>query len=280
MDTSQKTHEIGPQFHWDQYKQVKLAEGVMHYTLDKYFVCLRKWNDYLYYQDVKPTKQAVQNFLAELREKGLSQFRIRNYWVALMSFYSWADAEGYLNEGNPMHGVKAPKLPKRVIQIFSEDEMNSIIDTIKDSDFEAIVTTFWKTGVRGNELLSIKRDDVDMDRQTIHIRGKGAKDRIVPFNYRCKELISPIIRNQESERVFPTTLARVRKALKESCESSDVKYRGPHCLRHTFACDYLKAGGNPLDLMYIMGHSTLHMVNHYSQWVAKERAVEAYHNLY
>lgn len=265
--------------YWDYYKQAKEAEGVLSYTLDKYLICLRKFNDWLYIEDTKPNKMAVQGFLADLRDKGLSPYRIRNYWVALMSFYTWADSEGILEKGNPMKGIKAPKLPKGVIQIFTDEEMDAIVDTVKDSDFEAIVTTFWRTGVRGTELLSIKNDDVDMQRQTIHIHGKGAKDRVIPFNSQCKELLSPIV-ERSGEYVFPTTLPQIRKTLKESCKSCGVAYRGPHCLRHTFACDYLKKGGSPLDLMHILGHSTLQMVNHYSQWMAGDRAVDNYHQLF
>ena len=264
--------------HWNSYKQAKLAEGVLEYTLDKYFLSLRKFNDYLFIHDIKPTKEAVQQFLNSLHKQGLSPFRIRNVWVALKSFYTYLEIEGLYTD-NPMHGVKAPKLPKRTIEIYSNDDINSIVYASRDTLFEIIFTVFVKTGIRGNELLQIRHSDINFLTQTIHIHGKGAKDRSVPFDNQCHDLLMSVY-SGGIDFVFPTNLIYIRKILKSFCNFTSVDYRGLHCFRHTFACNYLKDGGNPLDLMYILGHSTLQMVNHYSQWLAEERAAYNYHKIY
>jgi|GEM_PF-1686909 integrase len=265
--------------YWETYKQAKLSEGKQPYTLDKYLICLRKFNDWLFTHDATPDKTLVQQFLVSLQTKGLSPYRVRNYWVALMSFYTWAEEQEYM-PNNPMKGVKAPKLPKGTIEVYTDHEVDSILNMATNSSTETIITTFWKTGIRGSELLQIKNSDINMNTQTMHIHGKGSKDRTVPFDNNCAQLLDPLLSTNGTEYTFPTTLTQIRKSLKFYCENCGVDYRGPHCFRHTFACNYLKAGGSPLDLMYILGHSTLAMVNHYSQWLASDRAIENYHKLY
>ncbi len=265
--------------YWESFKQAKLSEGTLPYTLDKYLICLRKFNDWLFTHDISPEKTTVQQFLVHLQSKGLSSYRVRNYWVALMSFYKWAEEEGHQKD-NPMKGVKAPKLPKGTIEIYTHNEIDAILDIAEDTSLETIITVFLKTGIRGSELLQVENSDINMTLQTIHIHGKGSKDRKVPFDNKCATLLSPLLHNHNNEHVFPTNLTQIRKALKFYCGNCGVIYRGPHCFRHTFACNYLKAGGSPLDLMYILGHSTLAMVNHYSQWLASDRAIENYHKIF
>ncbi|MCP4608965.1 MAG: tyrosine-type recombinase/integrase [Planctomycetes bacterium] len=265
--------------YWNTFKQTKLSEGVKEYTLEKYLICLRKFNDWLFVSELEPSPTSVRLFLVHLQDKDLSAFRVRNYWVSMMSFYTWAYDQQYITE-NPMDRVKAPKLPKRTIEIFTDQEVHALLDSSSDNTFETVITTFWKTGIRGSELLQIKNKDVNIDLQTIHIHGKGSKDRKVPFDNKCAQLIEPILQNNQSSHIFPTNLNQIRKTLKFHCLDIGINYRGPHTFRHTFACNYLKAGGSPLDLMYILGHSTLAMVNHYSQWLASDRAIENYHKIF
>ncbi|MCP4707648.1 MAG: tyrosine-type recombinase/integrase [Planctomycetes bacterium] len=198
-----------------------------------------------------------------------------------MSFYTWADTEGILSSPNPMIGVKAPKLPKGIIKIYTTNEIEAMLNEVEDVITYTAISVLWKTGIRGAELLKINRKDIDTAQQTIHIHGKGAKDRLVPYDSYCATLFELRLTNlQRSDQIFPTTIPQIRKSLRYICKLSNVPYRAPHCFRHTFACNYLKAGGSPLDLMYILGHSTLAMVNHYSQWLASDRACDNYHKLF
>lgn len=259
--------------YWEQYQNAKLAEGVLPYTIGKYHICLAKFEDWLRDESSYPCVASVQQFLSHLHDQGLSPFRIRNYWVALMSFYSWAESAGHINT-NPMHGIKSPKLPTKTREIYKDDEVRSILGYTPEMDYRTIITFYWKTGMRGNELLSSSPDNIDLQNRVIIINGKGSKERFIPFDNECRSLYQ-----QNRKYPFSRSLPQVRRRLRVSCSDCGVQYRGIHCFRHTFACNYLMSGGNPLDLMYILGHTSLSMVNHYSQWVASERAVQNYHKM-
>lgn len=264
--------------HWELFKQAKLSEGVLPYTLNKYFISLRLLNDWLFLEDATPSKAALQRYLAHRMNK-VSAFRVRNDWVAMMSFYSWAEKEKIVIP-NPMIDIKAPKLPKGIINIYSDHETTSILEAAKDTILETIITVFLKTGIRGKELLKIQCRDVDMQQRTIHIHGKGAKDRRVPFDGNCASSLSSYLNGNPSNPVFETRIKNIRASLKEICETVEIPYRPPHCFRHTFACNYLKNGGSPLSLKRILGHSTLAMVDHYTQWLADNQAIDEYHKIY
>lgn len=258
---------------WELYRDAKLSEGVLPYTLKKYHGSLSIFESWLCEHNSIPSTETVQHFLSHLHNNGLSPFRIRNYWIALMSFYTWAETSGHITK-NPMKGVRSPKLPKKTIDIYKTDEVRQVIDHTPRIDYQTIFTFYWRTGLRGSELLTTNPDDIDIDSLTIHIRGKGARERVVPFDNECLYLLT---RNQDHP--FDKTMSQVRRMLRKCCDECQVKYRGVHCFRHTFASNYLMAGGNPLDLMYILGHNSLTMVNHYSQWVASARAVISYRKI-
>lgn len=258
---------------WEMYREAKLSEGVLTYTLEKYQICLAKFELWLMDTKQTPSTKTVQRFLLYLHEEGLSDFRIRNYWVSLMSFYTWAETEGHITH-NPMKGVRAPKLPKKTIEIYRTAEIRRLINHINRIDYQTIFTFYWRTGLRGTELLTTVPDDFNYNERTVHIHGKGSKERVIPFDNECLNLL---IRNPQHP--FDKSLNQVRRKLISYCNESEVRYRGIHCFRHTFACKYLMAGGNPLDLKYILGHSSLAMVDYYTQWVASERAIRAYHKM-
>lgn len=260
--------------YWEMYRDAKLSTGVLHYTLQKYQICLSRFELWMMDQKAQPSTENVQRFLTHLQhDRGLSPFRVRNYWVALMSFYSWAESAGHINK-NPMNGVKSPKLPIKTREIYKDEEVRTILEYTPDLDYRTIIMFYWKTGMRGNELLSTDPSNIDLENRVIRINGKGSKQRIIPFDNECRTMYEG-----NGTHPFSRSLTQVRRNLRSSCARCDVLYRGVHCFRHTFACNYLMAGGNPLDLMYILGHSSLAMVNHYSQWVASERAIRNYHQM-
>ncbi len=146
--------------------------------------------------------------------------------------------------------------------------------TIRD---KTIITLFRYTGLRAGELVSLLPADFDRANRTVKVFGKGSKERVVPFNGECTQILNQYFAVPEIPYL---TQDGVYYMVKAACRKSGVQFRGLHCFRHTFATDYLERGGNPLDLMRILGHSSLKMTDHYSQWVASQRAISNYHRLF
>jgi len=269
---------------WPEYAQSKRSEGVLDKTLSDYMSCLKSFVTWkiVHYGEETVTTEIIKEFLSTLT---CSSFRRRNHWIALKSFYSWVVAAHWRSD-NPMDAIKAPRVEAKIIEVYQDDEIDRVLNWImhkRRGRFAmrdvALVSLYHRTGVRARELLRVRFDDVDTDRMTIKIHGKGSKERLIAYDESCRIPLELWMHKNVVDIIFPIGINRVEDIFKQACDEAQVKYRGVHVLRHTFATNYLRHGGNPLDLMYLLGHSSLYMTNYYSQWLASERAIENYHRL-
>jgi integrase len=231
------------------------------------------------------SREDIEGFLTSLRLQtpALSAFRIRNTWVALKSFYAWATINHLCPKGNPMLGVKAPKLPKLDIEIYSDRDMENLVNACYRLHHKAIITLFAHTGLRANELLSLTWNQISIEHRAIRVHGKGSKQRIVPFDNACVRYLRELQEDHQSSpenKVFTLSYEDTREMIMRVCGRAGVKYRAIHRFRNTFAVNALNAGMNPIDLRIILGHSSLAMVEHYSHNGETMRAFKHYHEIF
>jgi len=153
-------------------------------------------------------------------------------------------------------GIEPPKSAKRLPYVPTEDELKRYYDAVwKAKNFQdmMIVKVFLYTGVRVSELINIKLADVDFDYCQIRInKGKGDKDRIVPFPASFKEMLAmhaDSMKKKHAAYLFESSWKKkytdrgIRKILaKYSEEAGLVKNMSPHKLRH-FLLTWLKKQG-------------------------------------
>jgi len=287
---------------WHEYEKSKLAEGIKPKTLKDYksiLVAFGQWMARTYGTPFRVQPEHIERYFVYLRslpanrnhpytppkKTPISAYRLRNIYIALRSYYSWMEERGIRE--SPMRHIRSPKLPQNVIEIYTKEEIARVIEYINSRQSPnnlrdtTIIQLFLATGLRASELLQITHRDVNLSERRIRVsRGKGSKQRIVPFNGASLQLLTqylaelPNIRPQD--RIFPISHDRCRDMFTRACKTCGVKPRGLHALRHTFACRFLLAGGSPLDLKYILGHSSLAMVDRYSQWVRQQTALQSY----
>ncbi|MDD5094221.1 MAG: tyrosine-type recombinase/integrase [Dehalococcoidia bacterium] len=173
-----------------------------------------------------------------------------------------------------MDKVNAPKTPKGVITIYSDEEVSRMITACGNTRDKIIIAMYANTGLRATELSDTATADIDVRRKIVKVHGKGSKERVIPFNGVCHDLMTTY--GFESEHMDRLSYSGTYKMVQRVCKRAGVESRGLHCFRHTFACNYLMNGGDPLCLRVLLGHSSLAMTDHYSQWVSQERAIENY----
>jgi integrase/recombinase XerD len=227
----------------------------------------------------------------------LSGTTINDYLRALRAFWSWALAEGYIHK-NPFSLLKIPKAPKRLIPAFSAKQLAGLIEAIDLSNSQgyrdyAIVLLLSDTGIRVSELTGLKLDDVNLERRTLKVWGKGAKERIVPFGVRAQKALLRYVNFHRPEPATPLTreffltdcgeplkARRVQAIIKHYGEKAGIKgiRCSPHTLRHTAAVMWIRNGGDVFSLQQILGHSSLEMVRVYVNLAQSD--VEAAHRRY
>lgn len=239
---------------------------------------IKKWLHYLQteYQPVRWDKSD---------HSPLSSYTLKNVWIVLKSFYSWAKVD--LEVKDIMLTVPPPKIIKVEVEPFEKDEVKKLLSIVdKRSNGtnhpfalrnKAIILTLLDTGLRASELCNLKIADVEMRTGKVKVElGKGNKNRIVHVEATARKAIWKYLASREdgSDPVRPLFIGEnkreiertnLRKILNRLGVKAGVVNCYPHRFRHTFAIEYLRNGGDIFTLQTILGHSSLEMVRYYAK---------------
>jgi integrase/recombinase XerC len=239
---------------------------------------------------------AVRGFLSQLYEKGLDKTSVARALAAVRSLYRWLAREGVV-EQNPAKLVATPRLPKRLPRVPTIEEMNSVIDgeMPEVAAFPArdrlMLELLYGCGIRNSELTGINLDDIRFSAEAILIRGKGKKERYVPFGDSVKAaltaylperqtVVSPsgsrsaaLLINRRGGRLTTRSVGRiVKKIAVAKGLSPDVH---PHTLRHAFGTHMLEEGADLRAIQELLGHERLATTQRYTQ-LSMKHVLEVY----
>lgn len=218
------------------------------------------------------TYPIIRDWIINLSEKNLSPLTVNRKISSLSKYYDFL-LKIQVNKISPLKNHKRLKVQKKLIIPFSEDEVFKIIDVFS-KDFEGkrnllIVDTLYSTGIRRDELINIKLNDIFLSENLIKVLGKRNKERLVPvlasLNKRIKDYLdfrneihsnsSSLFITKKGKSIGPSLVYRVVKKY-FSKVSTKVK-TSPHVLRHSFATHMLNNGADINSIKEIMGHSSL-----------------------
>ena len=222
----------------------------------------------------------IRDWIINLSEKNLSPLTINRKISSLNKYYDFL-LKTQVNKVSPLKNHKRLKVQKKLIIPFSEDEVFKVIDVFSN-DFEGkrnllIVDTLYSTGIRRDELINIKLNDVFLSENLIKVLGKRNKERLVPvlgnLNKRIKDYLSLrkevslsssyLFITNKGKSIGPSLVYRVVKKY-FSKVSTKVK-TSPHVLRHSFATHMLNNGADINSIKEIMGHSSLSSTQIYTK---------------
>ena len=196
------------------------------------------------------------------------------------AFFAWAQREQFL-PSNPASHLKRPRQTWQP-DPFSKDEVLRILDATKQGRTairdHALVCMFLDTGIRASELCALTLDSVDLSSGRVKvIDGKGGKDRTLILGKRCKNAlwryqmhrpdtwVPNLFVSERGAILHRTVLGRQIRIIGERAKVTPCY---PHRFRHTFAVLYLKAGGDPFSLQYLLGHSDMAVTRQYVKLAA------------
>jgi len=217
------------------------------------------------------SKKIITNYLVKLRESGVKVVSVNTYCRSLNAFFVWLSEEGLMSER-----LKIPELPdtRELIKTLSEDNLKALLSfkptTFGERRIYALCLTLIDTGIRIEEALSIHVRDVDFDNMLLKLTGKGRKERLVPFSFELRKTLVKFLKSlklsewQENRHLFGTRdggkllYDNARRDYSHMCEKLGIPKLGAfHRMRHTFATNYVKKGGNVMYLQKVLGHSDL-----------------------
>ena len=214
----------------------------------------------------------IRDWIINLSEKKLSALTINRKISSLSKFYDFLIKIQEI-KSSPLQNHKRLKVQKKIIIPFSEDEVLRVIDVFSNN-FEGkrnllIVDMLYSTGIRREELINIKINDLQLNQNLIKVLGKRNKERLVPLIVDLKKRIEEYLKYRKEiktnfpflfitktgKKIGPSLVYRVVKNY-FSKVSSKVK-TSPHVLRHSFATHMLNNGADINSIKEIMGHSSL-----------------------
>ena len=221
---------------------------------------------------LKVTYPIIREWIINLSEKELSPLTINRKISSLSKYYDFLIKINEL-KSSPLKNHKRLKVQKKLIIPFSEDEILKVVDVFS-KNFEGkrnllIVDMLYSTGVRRDELINIKLNDVLLDENLVKVLGKRNKERLVPIVLNLKSRIKDYLkfRNEiksSSSNFFITTKGKkigpslVYRVVKNYFSKVSTKVKtSPHVLRHSFATHMLNNGADINSIKEIMGHSSL-----------------------
>lgn len=162
-------------------------------------------------------------------------------------------------------GLEPPRRPERLPHYLSEEETHRLFEAARGSPRDyAILHVLGYAGLRVGELCALQLEDLDFDRNLIHVRsGKGDKDREVLLEEKSRSAIERYlaeraIEGEESLRLFPVTPVTVERMVrKRAREAAITQHVTPHVLRHTLATALLRRGCDIRYIQKLLGHASV-----------------------
>jgi integrase/recombinase XerC len=240
----------------------------------------------------------IRAYLSHLYERGLSKTSVARALAALRSMFRWLAREGVV-EQNPAALVATPRLPKQLPRVPTIEEMNSVLDAgIQESAAfperdRVILELLYGCGLRNSELVGINLNDVHWSKEAILVRGKGKKERYVPFGGSAltalhaylparqvavaaaksarsaaeKKSASPLLINRRGGRLTTRSVGRIVKRIAVAQGLSPEVH--PHTLRHAFGTHMLEEGADLRAIQEMLGHERLATTQRYTQLSVK-----------
>ncbi len=213
------------------------------------------------------TRTDLERFVIHLRERGVKPVSCNTWLRAMNSFCGWLHERG--TTSTLVH-LPLQKLEKRLLKTFDELALRAILG-FKPKNFphyrvHAIACTILDTGCRIDELLTARLEDFDFNNLLLTVVGKGRKERRVPFSIELRKVLFRFSQQKQhvgltSDLLFPSRDGgkwhprNARRSYYCLLQTLALPRTGFHHLRHTFATEYLKRGGDVVRLSIILGHT-------------------------
>jgi integrase/recombinase XerC len=296
------------------------------HTILNYGKDLSQFQEYLAPPGMHPpaltaiTHVIIREFVGHLHDHGLEKSSIARKLAALRSFFKYCVREGMLKE-NPARLVPTPKLPKRIPSVLTAEEMNGFLNRLaemgapasrrleplrkvggavllapglkEDGLFlrrdRALLELLYAAGLRVSELTGLNLVDIDQKERMLRVRGKGNKERIVPYGSKAQEALDKYWDLRE-ELLLQKSAARGGRRGPAHAQAVFLNYAGrrltqrsvgrivkkyvrlvninwdlhPHSLRHAFATHLLADGADLRAIQELLGHQSLSTTQKYT----------------
>jgi len=265
----------------DYITMLRVERNLALNTIDAYN---RDLKNYVHYLELKGLKSVmgikqkhIRGFIRELADIHLSASSISRVFSSIRSYHSFLNAEHWM-ENNPSQLLEAPKLPRKLPEVLTVQEVDDILDAIDESSALAmrdlaLLEILYSAGLRVSEACNLNLTGLLLDSEMIRVFGKGSKERLVPIGKSAMQRLDDYLhfdrpelaRKRETKGIVflsqngrPLTRMTVYNILKKwSLAAGITKKISPHTFRHSFATHLLEGGADLRAVQEMLGHADI-----------------------
>jgi integrase/recombinase XerC len=292
----------------DFLKHLKYERNLSEHTLRNYESDMEQFYDFIAPPNSDGERRdvdihsldnlTIREYMATLYEKKKKKSSIHRKVACLRTFFRFLCREGVL-EKNPAMLVSSPRVDRKLPNHLTIEQMVKFIetpetDTVLGKRDRAILELLYASGVRVSELVGLNLTDIDFNHQTLRVKGKGRKERMVPFGNHAKaaleaylgvrgELLveadpddrdpNAVFMNYQGTRITTRSVGRMLDKYCKQC--AEIHHVSPHALRHSFATHLLDAGADLRTIQELLGHARLTTTQQYTH-VSTDKLMEVY----
>lgn len=302
----------------DYLEYLQRERGRSANTLRAYEVDLRNLGQFLYKHAHDPslkqiTVETLRDWLAKLHDSQISRTTLARRISAVKNFFAWA-LKHQLVDTDPALRLAAPKKERRLPHVLQPSQIDRLLaekpvasdaqeqtadqaEKAHDPKSQAVAARdkviaelLYASGLRISELVALDVDDIDFERRTLKVLGKGNKERVVPFGKPAEKVIITWIRSHRKVLAGPEAqsallvgvrggrlnVRQAREVISKALQSlGDTAASGPHALRHTVATHLLDGGADLRAVQEFLGHASLATTQLYTH-VSVDRLRQSY----
>lgn len=220
--------------------------------------------------------EQLRDFFAKRHRAGLAPGSLRRRLSSLRGWFAWL-MEQQLLESDPSTGISLPRMQKRLPKVLDTDEVKQLLDSRAKPDWLvvrdiAMFELMYASGLRLDELVGLNWQDYHTGGQSVTVRGKGNKTRLLPVGRMAREALSrwrsasqetfgqashdaAMFLSRKGRRISHRT---VQRRLDLWCRKQGLTSRpSPHTLRHSFATHLLESSGDLRAVQELLGHQDI-----------------------
>ncbi|HYA16967.1 MAG TPA: tyrosine recombinase XerC [Bryobacteraceae bacterium] len=258
-------------------------------TLRSYSADLRELLEYFSPPGTEPPPLAsldllsLREWLAHLYDRNHKPATIRRKLASLRSLFRYLSREHRV-ETDPARLLRLPKMPKTIPEVPNAEVTNALIDGSSREDLaqpfpardRLLLELLYGCGLRVSEAVGLNLEDFDRTERWLRVRGKGRKERQVPYGDKAADALGSylVVRNSEKER-HALFLNHRGTRLTDRGARNIVKFYAtyvagdssihPHTLRHAFATHLLSDGADLRAIQELLGHARLSTTQNYTR---------------
>lgn len=277
---------------WRRHLQTE--RNVSAHTLSNYQRDIDRYQEWLGEREIADvTSNDIEQHLVWLQNdepghKGIARSSAARALASIRSLHDFGEREKLL-PSNVAATVPVPKRGSSIPKALTVEQVSSLLDATPNDDAaslvdirdRAVLEMLYSTGARISELLALDVDDVDQGERMVLVRGKGAKERLVPLGSPASEALEQYVvraRPAMNKKGSPALFLNMRggrmgrqsgfKTVMQAAERAGLPPVNPHALRHSFATHLLQGGADVRVVQELLGHSSVATTQIYTKVTA------------